>query len=236
MTDDAPAAAARTTAAPKAAAKPAGGAAPADALTTEATVGAAITAGAPVAGPDGGLRCPWALSAPEYVAYHDEEWGRPVHGDDALYERLSLEAFQSGLSWITILRRREGFRTAFAGFEIAAVARFTDDDHERLLADAGIIRNRAKIDATLANARVLADWAPGDLDALIWSHAPDPDGRTAPRSLGDVPAVTPESTALSKALKKRGLRFVGPTTAYALMQACGLVDDHLAACVARRRP
>ncbi|MGW4319094.1 DNA-3-methyladenine glycosylase I [Streptomyces sp. NPDC004684] len=195
-----------------------------------------MTAGAPVAGPDGGLRCPWALSAPEYVAYHDEEWGRPVHGDDALYERLSLEAFQSGLSWITILRRREGFRTAFAGFEIAAVARFTDDDRERLLADAGIIRNRAKIDATLANARVLADWAPGDLDALIWSHAPDRDGRTAPRSLGDVPAVTPESTALSKALKKRGLRFVGPTTAYALMQACGLVDDHLAACVARRRP
>ncbi|NMO35578.1 DNA-3-methyladenine glycosylase I [Streptomyces sp. GMY01] len=195
-----------------------------------------MTAGAPVAGSDGGLRCPWALSAPEYVAYHDEEWGRPVHGDDALYERLSLEAFQSGLSWITILRRREGFRTAFAGFEIAAVARFTDDDRERLLADAGIIRNRAKIDATLANARVLADWAPGDLDALIWSHAPDPDGRTAPRSLGDVPAVTPESTALSKALKKRGLRFVGPTTAYALMQACGLVDDHLAACVARRRP
>nr|WP_203620991.1 DNA-3-methyladenine glycosylase I [Streptomyces sp. SID8499] len=205
-------------------------------MTTEATVGAAITAGAPVAGPDGRLRCPWALSAPEYVAYHDEEWGRPVHGDDALYERLSLEAFQSGLSWITILRRREGFRTAFAGFEIAAVARFTDDDRERLLADAGIIRNRAKIDATLANARVLADWAPGDLDALIWSHAPDPDGRAAPRSLGDVPAVTPESTALSKALKKRGLRFVGPTTAYALMQACGLVDDHLAACVARRRP
>ncbi|MEV8065022.1 DNA-3-methyladenine glycosylase I [Streptomyces sp. NPDC085995] len=195
-----------------------------------------MTAGAPVAGPDGGLRCPWALSAAEYVAYHDEEWGRPVHGDDALYERLSLEAFQSGLSWITILRRREGFRTAFAGFEIAAVARFTDDDRERLLADAGIIRNRAKIDATLANARVLADWAPGDLDALIWSHAPDPDGRTAPRALGDVPAVTPESTALSKALKKRGLRFVGPTTAYALMQACGLVDDHLAACVARRRP
>ncbi|MEU2875701.1 DNA-3-methyladenine glycosylase I [Streptomyces sp. NPDC007070] len=195
-----------------------------------------MTAGAPVAGPDGGLRCPWALSAPEYVAYHDEEWGRPVHGDDALFERLSLEAFQSGLSWITILRRREGFRTAFAGFEIAAVARFTDDDRERLLADAGIIRNRAKIDATLANARVLADWAPGDLDALIWSHAPDPDGRTAPRTLGDVPAVTPESTALSKALKKRGLRFVGPTTAYALMQACGLVDDHLAACVARRRP
>ncbi len=188
----------------------------------------------PVAGPDGAPRCPWALSAPEYVAYHDEEWGRPVHGDDALYERLSLEAFQSGLSWITILRRRPGFRAAFAGFEIAAVARFTDADRERLLADTGIIRNRAKIDATLANARVLAEWSPGELDALIWSHAPDPTGRPAPRTLADVPAVTPESTALSKALKKRGLRFVGPTTAYALMQACGLVDDHLADCVARR--
>ncbi|MEU6478271.1 DNA-3-methyladenine glycosylase I [Streptomyces sp. NPDC047017] len=180
------------------------------------------------------MRCPWALSAAEYVAYHDEEWGRPVHGDDALYERLSLEAFQSGLSWITILRRRPGFRAAFAGFEIAAVAGFTEADRERLLADPGIIRNRAKVDATLANARVLAGWAPGDLDALIWSHAPDPAGRTAPRTLSDVPAVTPESTALSKALKKRGLRFVGPTTAYALMQACGLVDDHLADCVARR--
>ncbi|MFF8591049.1 DNA-3-methyladenine glycosylase I [Streptomyces sp. NPDC015220] len=195
-----------------------------------------MTAGAAVAGPDGGLRCPWALSAAEYVTYHDEEWGRPVHGDDALYERLSLEAFQSGLSWITILRRRPGFRAAFADFKIAAVAEFTDADRERLLADTGIIRNRAKIDATLANARVLADWAPGELDSLIWSHAPAAAGRTAPRTLSDVPAVTPGSTALSKALKKRGLRFVGPTTAYALMQACGLVDDHLADCVARRRP
>jgi len=167
------------------------------------------------------------------VAYHDEEWGRPVHGDDALYERLSLEAFQSGLSWITILRRREGFRAAFAGFEIARVARFTEADEERLLADTGIIRNRLKIAATVANAKVLAGWAPGELDALIWSHAPDPAARPVPKTLADVPAVTPESTALSKALKKRGLRFVGPTTAYALMQACGLVDDHLAGCVAR---
>ncbi|MDF3298048.1 DNA-3-methyladenine glycosylase I [Streptomyces tropicalis] len=192
-----------------------------------------MTAGAAVAGPDGALRCPWALSAPEYVAYHDEEWGRPVRGDDALYERLSLEAFQSGLSWITILRRRPGFRSAFAGFSIDAVAAFTDADRERLLADTGIIRNRAKVDATLSNARVLAAWAPGDLDALIWSHAPDPAGRAVPGTLADVPAVTPESTALSKALKKRGLRFVGPTTAYALMQACGLVDDHLRECVAR---
>ncbi|MFF8398105.1 DNA-3-methyladenine glycosylase I [Streptomyces sp. NPDC016172] len=189
--------------------------------------------GAALAGPDGALRCPWALSAPEYVAYHDEEWGRPVHGDDALFERLSLEAFQSGLSWITILRRRPGFRAAFADFKIASVAAFTDEDRERLLADAGIIRNRAKIDATLANARALTEWAPGELDALIWSHAPAPATRPIPQTLSDVPPVTPESTALSKALKKRGLRFVGPTTAYALMQACGLVDDHLEACVAR---
>ncbi|MFB6552434.1 DNA-3-methyladenine glycosylase I [Streptomyces sp. NPDC056405] len=195
-----------------------------------------MSAGEAVAGPDGAARCPWALSTADYVTYHDEEWGRPVHGDDALYERLSLEAFQSGLSWITILRRRPGFRAAFAGFEIAKVAAFTDEDRERLLADAGIIRNRAKIDATLTNARVLAEWAPGELDQLIWSHAPDPDGRPVPRTLADVPAVTPESTALSKALKKQGLRFVGPTTAYALMQACGLVDDHLAACVARKSP
>ncbi|MFJ2767758.1 DNA-3-methyladenine glycosylase I [Streptomyces sp. NPDC087300] len=186
-----------------------------------------------VAGPDGGLRCPWGLSTEDYVAYHDDEWGRPVHGDDALYERLCLEAFQSGLSWITILRRREGFRTAFADFKIASVAEFTDEDRERLLVDPGIIRNRAKIDATLANARVLADWSEGELDALIWSFAPDAAARKAPRKLSDVPAITDESTALSKALKKRGIRFVGPTTAYALMQACGLVNDHLADCVAR---
>ncbi|MDH2392930.1 DNA-3-methyladenine glycosylase I [Streptomyces sp. HNM0663] len=184
-------------------------------------------------GPDGRLRCPWGLSADDYVPYHDEEWGRAVHGDDELFERLCLEAFQSGLSWITILRRREGFRAAFAGFRIAAVAEFTGGDEERLLADAGIIRNRAKIQATLANARVLAGWAPGELDALIWSYAPDPAVRPAPRTLADVPAVTDESTALARTLKKRGLRFVGPTTAYALMQACGLVNDHLADCSAR---
>ncbi|GGV79504.1 DNA-3-methyladenine glycosylase I [Streptomyces gelaticus] len=185
------------------------------------------------AAPDGGLRCPWGLSTEDYLTYHDTEWGRPVHGDDALFERLCLEAFQSGLSWLTILRRREGFRSAFAGFKIPAVAGFTDADKERLLADAGIIRNRAKIEATLANAKVLAGWGAGELDALIWSYAPDPAGRPVPRTLGDVPAVTPESTALAKDLKKRGVRFVGPTTAYALMQACGLVDDHLADCVAR---
>ncbi|MER8047006.1 DNA-3-methyladenine glycosylase I [Streptomyces sp. NPDC094032] len=192
-----------------------------------------MSEGRAVAGPDGLLRCPWGLSTEDYVAYHDEEWGRPVHGDDALFERLCLEAFQSGLSWITILRRREGFRTAFSGFRIADVARFTDADRERLLGDEGIIRNRAKIDATIANAKVLTTWAPGELDELIWSYAPDPAARPVPAGTGEVPAVTDESTALSKALKKRGLRFIGPTTAYALMQACGLVDDHVAGCVAR---
>ncbi|WP_326798338.1 DNA-3-methyladenine glycosylase I [Streptomyces sp. NBC_01808] len=189
--------------------------------------------GGAVAGPDGLLRCPWGLSAEDYVTYHDEEWGRPVHGDDALFERLSLEAFQSGLSWLTILRRREGFRAAFAGFEIAAVADFGPGDEQRLLADPGIIRNRLKVQATIANAKTLAAWTPGELDALIWSFAPDPAGRPAPRTLADVPAVTPESKALAKELKRRGVRFVGPTTAYALMQACGLVDDHLADCHAR---
>ncbi|MGC5361071.1 DNA-3-methyladenine glycosylase I [Streptomyces sp. DT24] len=182
---------------------------------------------------DGGPRCPWGLATEDYLVYHDTEWGRPVHGDDALFERLCLEAFQSGLSWLTILRRREGFRTAFAGFAIPVVAKFTEADRERLLGDAGIIRNRAKIDATLANAKVLADWPAGELEALIWSYAPDPATRPAPRALSDVPAVTPESTALAKELKRRGIRFVGPTTAYALMQACGLVDDHLVDCVAR---
>ncbi|MFF5564511.1 DNA-3-methyladenine glycosylase I [Streptomyces sp. NPDC012623] len=189
--------------------------------------------GTAVAGPDGRPRCPWGLSTEDYLAYHDDEWGRPVHGDDALFERLCLEAFQSGLSWITILRRREGFRTAFSSFAIASVAEFTDADRDRLLADPGIIRNRAKIDATLSNARTLAGWSPGELDGLIWSYAPD-TARPAPVTTADVPAVTDESTALAKALKKRGIRFVGPTTAYALMQACGLVDDHLADCVARR--
>ncbi|MFJ4499011.1 MULTISPECIES: DNA-3-methyladenine glycosylase I [unclassified Streptomyces] len=192
--------------------------------------------GEAVAAADGGLRCPWGLSTEDYLWYHDTEWGRPVHGDDALFERLCLEAFQSGLSWLTILRRREGFRSAFAGFDISAVAAFTEADRERLLADEGIIRNRAKVDATLSNARVLAGWAAGELDELIWSYAPDPLGRPAPKTLGDVPAVTPESTALAKDLKKRGLRFIGPTTAYALMQACGLVDDHLADCVSRPTP
>ncbi|MGP4000914.1 DNA-3-methyladenine glycosylase I [Streptomyces sp. 8N706] len=191
------------------------------------------TATGAVAGPDGRLRCPWGLSSEDYVSYHDTEWGRPLHGDDALFERLCLEAFQSGLSWLTILRRREGFRAAFRGFSIPAVAAFTEADVDRLLGDTGIIRNRAKIEASIANARVAAELAEGELDALIWSYAPDPAGRPAPRAIADIPAITPESTALSKDLKKRGFRFVGPTTAYALMQACGLVDDHLADCVAR---
>ena len=193
--------------------------------------------GGVVTGPDGLARCPWGLSTDDYVEYHDIEWGRPVHGEAALFERLCLEAFQSGLSWITILRRREGFRKAFAGFSPEAVAAFTDGDRERLLADTGIIRNRAKIDASIGNAQAtlaLREAHEGGLDALVWSYAPDPAGRPAPRTVADVPAVTAESTALAKDLKKRGFRFVGPTTAYALMQACGLVDDHLADCCARR--
>ena len=190
--------------------------------------------GGPVAGPDGRLRCPWGLSTPEYVAYHDEEWGRPVRGDDALFERLSLEAFQSGLSWLTILRKREAFRAAFAGFSIERVAAFGDADVERLLSDAGIVRNRLKIEATLANARaaVALHEAGDSLTDLIWSHAPPP--RPAPRTTADLPAHTDASAALARELKARGFRFVGPTTAYAAMQACGLVDDHLEGCVARR--
>ncbi|OEV00471.1 MULTISPECIES: DNA-3-methyladenine glycosylase I [Streptomyces] len=190
-------------------------------------------AGAAVPGPDGRARCPWGTTAEDYAAYHDTEWGRPVHGDDALYERLCLEGFQSGLSWLTILRKREAFRAAFADFRIGAVARFTEDDERRLLADSGIVRNRAKIGAALGNARVAAGWEPGELDRLVWSYAPDPAARPAPRTTAEVPGSTPESTALAKELKRRGFRFVGPTTVYALMQACGLVDDHLADCWCR---
>jgi DNA-3-methyladenine glycosylase I len=185
-----------------------------------------------IRGEDGQLRCPWGLSAPDYVEYHDSEWGKPVHGDAALYERISLEAFQSGLSWITILRRREGFRRAFDGFDPVKVAAYDDSDVTRLLADQGIIRNGAKIRATIANARALLALDGTDLDSLIWGFAPD-SARPAPGALSDVPAVTPESTALAKELKRRGFRFVGPTTAYALMQACGLVNDHLTDCFAR---
>lgn len=205
-----------------------------------------------VIGADGLARCAWAGAAPDYRDYHDQEWGRPVHGDVALFERLCLEAFQSGLSWLTILRKRERFRAAFAGFVPEVVAAYHDAEVARLLADPGIVRNRAKVLAAVANARVLADWrareGAGVLDALLWSFAPDaaapdaaaragaaPDavGRPAPRVLADVPAVAPESTAMARELKRRGFVFVGPTTAYALMQACGLVDDHLAGCHVR---
>ncbi|GGM83700.1 DNA-3-methyladenine glycosylase I [Thermopolyspora flexuosa] len=181
---------------------------------------------------DGRVRCSWATSAPDYVAYHDEEWGRPVHGDDRVFERISLEAFQSGLSWLTILRKRENFRAAFAGFSIPAVAAFGEDDVARLLADPGIVRNRAKIEATIHNARAALE-VPGGLSELVWSYA-DPDA-PAPRTPQDVPARTPASAALAKRLRAYGFRFVGPTTAYALMQAIGLVNDHLADCWVRDR-
>ena len=173
-------------------------------------------------------RCWWGASTPEYVASHDTEWGRPVHDSRALFEKLSLEAFQSGLSWLTILRKRENFRAAFANFEIARIAAFGHDDVARLLADAGIVRNRAKVEATIANARAAAQ-LDVPLTELLWSFAPEP--RPRPRTPADIPAVTPESTAMAKELKRRGFRFVGPTTAYAMMQACGLVDDHLQGCL-----
>jgi DNA-3-methyladenine glycosylase I len=184
-----------------------------------------------VIGADGLARCPWGASAPDYLPYHDAEWGKALHGDAALFERVSLEAFQSGLSWITILRKRPAFRAAFAGFDPARVAQFDEADVERLLADAGIVRNRAKVLATIANARAVLD-LDGSLDELLWSFAPRPP-RPAPRGFGDVPAVTDESTAMAKALKGHGFRFVGPTTAYALMQATGMVNDHLADCAFR---
>ena len=177
---------------------------------------------------DGRTRCGWAQSQSVlYRDYHDDEWGRVLRGQVPLFERMSLEAFQSGLSWLIILRKRDNFRRAFDGFDIETVARFTDRDIARLMADDGIVRNRAKIEATIANARVVAD-LDVDLSDLLWSYAPPP--RPRPRTLADVPAITPESQAMAKDLKKRGFRFVGPTTAYALMQATGMVDDHLAAC------
>lgn len=183
-------------------------------------------------GADGVDRCWWCGDDPLYVEYHDTEWGVPVHGDREMFERLVLEAFQSGLSWITILRRREGFRSAFAGFDPHAIARFGARDRARLMADTGIIRNGAKIDATIHNAGIVADMMdrePGALDDLIWSYAPA--GRRSPiRDIADLPAVTSESEALAKALKKRGFRFVGPTSAYAHMQAVGVVNDHVVGC------
>jgi DNA-3-methyladenine glycosylase I len=178
-------------------------------------------------------RC-WETSDPLYNAYHDEEWGRPVREEHLLLERLCLEGFQSGLSWLTILRKRENFRAAFHGFEPERVARFDDDDVARLMADAGIVRNRAKIEATIANARATAALheAGETLAALLWSFAPQ-TSTAAPATLQDMPATTPESKALARELKRRGFRFVGPTTAYALMQATGIVNDHLARCFVR---
>jgi DNA-3-methyladenine glycosylase I len=186
--------------------------------------------GQAVSGPDGLLRCPWSVSAPEYLDYHDDEWGRPVHDDNMLFERLCLEAFQSGLSWLTILRKRENFRAAFAGFDIESVASFGQHDVTRLLADTGIVRNRAKIDAAIGNARA-AVALPAGLGELIWKFAPE-DVR-APVSMADVPSSTPESKAMSKELRRHGFSFTGPVTAYATMQSCGVVNDHLAGCFSR---
>ena len=182
---------------------------------------------------DGLVRCGWADVRPGpdfdlYRNYHDQEWGRPLHGRLALFERMSLEAFQSGLSWLIILRKRENFRHAFSGFDIDKVARYTDADVQRLMADEGIVRNRAKIEATIANARVAADLGSEDLSELLWSFAPAPRPRPADGS--EIPSASAESKAMARELKRRGFRFVGPTTAYALMQATGMVDDHIRDC------
>ncbi len=176
---------------------------------------------------DGKIRCDWANGSQLYRDYHDQEWGQPLRGRVPLFERMSLEAFQSGLSWLIILRKRDNFRKAFDGFDIEKVARYGDADVERLMADAGIVRNRAKVEATIANARAASD-LDVDLSELLWSFAPSRQPR--PKLLSDVPAITVESKAMAKELKRRGFRFVGPTTAYALMQATGMVDDHVATC------
>lgn len=182
-------------------------------------------------GPDGAQRCFWAVGgAADYITYHDEEWGRPVRDDDQLFERLTLEAFQSGLSWLTILRKRPAFRAAFADFRVASVAAFDETDVARLLADAGIVRNRLKIEAAIANARAALPVIEehGSLAALVWRFRPET--QRAPRSRSDFVAASPESAAMAKELKKRGFRFVGPTTAYSLMQAAGIVNDHVDGC------
>ncbi|MEJ7707824.1 MAG: DNA-3-methyladenine glycosylase I [Nocardioidaceae bacterium] len=182
-------------------------------------------------GADGKVRCDWAGSAPDYLAYHDDEWGRPIRSDNAIFERLTLEAFQSGLSWLTILRKRQAFRAAFANFDIATVAAFDEADQTRLLSDVGIVRNRAKVAAAISNARAALAVERG-LASLIWGFAPEK--REAPSTTSDVPAQTAESRALANELKKRGFVFVGPITAYALMQAAGLVNDHVRDCWTRR--
>ena len=185
-----------------------------------------------VTGDDGVARCGWAGTDVGYQRYHDTEWGFPLHGDRPLFEKLSLEGFQAGLSWITILRRRENFRAAFHDFDLERVAALTTDDEQRLMTDTGIIRNRAKIAATVGNARIalaLVKDAPGALDALLWGFAPPPRA-APPATFAEIPAVTVESTAMSKSLRAMGFRFVGPTTLYALMQSSGMVDDHVAGC------
>jgi DNA-3-methyladenine glycosylase I len=190
------------------------------------------------AGPDGRLRCWWCLGAPEYIEYHDSVWGRPMHGDRELFEMLVLESFQSGLSWLTILRKREGFRRAFEDWDVQRIAAFGERDVERLLADSRIVRHRGKIEAAIANAvATQALHERGEtLDALLWAFAPERDGAAPPASGHEVPASTPESKEMAKGLKRRGFRFVGPTTAYALMQAAGMVNDHLEGCELRRLP
>jgi DNA-3-methyladenine glycosylase I len=186
-------------------------------------------------GDDGRRRCAWSVSTPDYVAYHDREWGRPVLDDGRIYEKLCLEGFQSGLSWLTILRKRDAFRAAFAGFDPQRVARFGARDVNRLMGDAGIVRNRAKIEATIANARgtLAVQDAHGSLAALVWSFEPPRRARRAPRQWDDIPPLTPESKALSKALRSYGFAFVGPTTCYAAMQSLGVVNDHFMGCIAR---
>ena len=183
-------------------------------------------------GPDGRARCWWCLGTEDYLDYHDSEWGRPLHGEAKLFERLTLEAFQSGLSWLTILRKRENFRAAFDRFDVERVAEYGDDDFARLMGDAGIVRNRKKIAAAITNAKATRGLhAEGEtLDDLIWSFAPDPGSRAIPSSGHDLESATEESKAMAKELKRRGFVFVGPTTAYATMQAAGLVNDHLAGC------
>lgn len=188
---------------------------------------------ATVRGPDGRPRCAWVGDVDELRRYHDDEWGVPVRGNQGLFERLALEGFQSGLSWLTILRRRDAFRRAFAGFDPAVVAEYGEADVQRLLDDSTIIRNRRKIEATIANARALVSWQseqPHGLDALVWSFAPEPSARRRPATLAEIPAHTDASRVLAATLKARGFRFVGPTTMYALLQATGVVDDHVAGC------
>jgi DNA-3-methyladenine glycosylase I len=185
--------------------------------------------GGAVVGPDGRARCGWGLSTPDYIDYHDTEWGVRLHGTAALFERMSLEAFQSGLSWLTILRKRAAFREAFAGFEPSAIAGFGQTDVARLMADTSIVRNRAKIEAVIRNAKLVHEQGI-DLDALLWSFAPPATGRVRPATMADVPAVTAESKAMAGELRRRGFAFVGPTTCYALMQSTGMVDDHVLGC------